>query len=328
MYGVKNFTRTYINNMSKLKKLSSLLLLFAFSCAAISQTKKVVFIAGAKSHGYFSHEHIAGSKLLAQQLDDADVGLKSLVVTDNGYPKNPDVFNGAAAVVVYCDGGGRHLLNPHLKEFDKIMKSGVGLVCIHYGVEVPKGAPGDYFLKWLGGYFETNWSVNPHWTADFKLFPNHPITSGVKPFRILDEWYYHMRFRSGMKGVIPILSALPPKETLKRKDGPHSNNPHVRDSVLNKKASQHVAWAYQRDGDYKNGRGFGFTGGHNHVNWGSDNFRKLVINGIIWAANGKIPSNGAKLNKVGASDLQANQDYEPRGWSSEQINQKLKEFNN
>ena len=28
--------------------------------------KKVVFVAGAKSHGYFSHEHIAGSKLLAK----------------------------------------------------------------------------------------------------------------------------------------------------------------------------------------------------------------------------------------------------------------------
>ena len=157
--------------------------------------KKVVFVAGAKSHGYFSHEHIAGSKLLAKYLDEAKIGLKSVVVTDNGYPKDPSVFDDAVAVVVYCDGGGRHLLNAHLKEFDKIMKRGVGLVCLHYGVEVPKGAPGDHFLKWIGGYFETNWSVNPHWTADFKLFPNHPVSSGVKPFAINDEWYYHMRFR-------------------------------------------------------------------------------------------------------------------------------------
>ena len=34
----------------------------------LSADKKVVFIAGAKSHGYFSHEHIAGSKLLARNL--------------------------------------------------------------------------------------------------------------------------------------------------------------------------------------------------------------------------------------------------------------------
>ena len=33
------------------------------------------------------------------------------------------------------------------------MKKGIGLACIHYGVEVPKGAQGNYFLKWIGGYF-------------------------------------------------------------------------------------------------------------------------------------------------------------------------------
>jgi putative membrane-bound dehydrogenase-like protein len=305
-----------------------LVLLKILSCTAlISADKKVVFVAGAKSHGYFSHEHIAGSKLLAKQLDEANVGLKSVVITDNGYPKDPSVFDDAVAVVVYCDGGGRHLLNGYLKEFDQVMKRGVGLACLHYGVEVPKGAPGDYFLKWLGGYFETNWSVNPHWKAEFKLFPQHPISSGVKPFSIQDEWYYHMRFREAMEGVTPILSALPSPDTLKRKDGAHSNNPHVRKSVLDRKEKQHVAWAYQRGKDYKNGRGFGFTGGHNHVNWGSDNFRKLVINGIIWISKANIPSEGAKVKRLSVSDLQAHQDYPARGWSAKQIAESLKEFN-
>jgi putative membrane-bound dehydrogenase-like protein len=311
--------------MAYLKKL--LLLLPLFCTFLIGEVRKVVFVAGAKSHGYFSHEHIAGSKLLAKQLDEANVGLKSVVITDGGYPKDPSVFDDAVAIVVYCDGGGRHLLNPYLKEFDQVMKRGVGLACIHYGVEVPRGAPGDYFLKWIGGYFETNWSVNPHWTADFQLFPNHPISSGVKPFSIKDEWYYHMRFREAMNGVTPILSSLPSVDTLKRKDGPHSNNPHVRESVLTRKEKQHVAWAYQRGEDYKKGRGFGFTGGHNHVNWGADNFRKLVLNGIVWISQNNIPSKGVSPGDLSIKDLQANQDYSPRGWTSEQIEVKLKEFN-
>ena len=299
-------------------------LLFSF---LTGEDKKVVFVAGAKSHGYFSHEHIAGSKLLANELDQAKVGLKSVVITDNGYPKDSNVFKDAVAVVVYCDGGGRHLLNGHLKEFDEIMKSGVGLVCLHYGVEVPKGAPGDYFLKWIGGYFETNWSVNPHWDAEFTLFPNHPISNGVNPFTIRDEWYYHMRFRTNMEGVVPILSALPSVETLKRKDGAHSNNPHVREAVIKRKEKQHVAWAYQRGTDYKESRGFGFTGGHNHVNWGSDNFRRLVLNGIIWASKTEVPADGVPLRSLTVSDLQANQDYEAKGWSAKQITDKLLEFN-
>ena len=42
-----------------------------------------------------------------------------------------------------------------------------------------------------------------------------------------------------------------------------------------------LAWAVERpDG----GRGFGFTGGHFHINWGDDYFRKLILNALVWAA--------------------------------------------
>ncbi|MFP6887401.1 MAG: PVC-type heme-binding CxxCH protein, partial [Opitutales bacterium] len=309
------------------KKIVSIMVALSMICGAFAKDKKIVFVAGPKSHGYFSHEHIAGCKLLAKHLDAAKVGLKSVVVTDNGYPKDPSVFDDAAAVVVYCDGGGRHLLNKHLEAFDKVMKRGVGLACLHYGVEVPKGPPGDHFLKWIGGYFEAHWSVNPHWTAEFNLFPNHPISSGVKPFAINDEWYYHMRFRENLNGVTPILSALPGADTLKRKDGAHSGNPHVREAVLKRKEAQHVAWAYQRGKDYNEGRGFGFTGGHNHVNWGSGNFRRLTLNAIAWIAKVNPPKGGVPAGEVSVSDLQANQDYSPRGWAPAQIEAKLKEFN-
>jgi len=90
------------------------------------------------------------------------------------------------------------------------MQQGVGLGCVHYAVEVPKDRGGAEWLSWIGGYFETHWSVNPFWEADFKAFPGHPVSRGLKPFKSNDEWYYHMRFPQDMKGVTPILSALPP----------------------------------------------------------------------------------------------------------------------
>ena len=105
----------------------------------------------------------------------------------------------------------------------------------------------------MGGFFEAHWSVNPHWTPEFKTFPDHPVANGVKPFKINDEWYYHMRFRDGMKGVTPILSALPGPETLKRRDGAHSGNPHVRASVLERKESQHVVWATENETEQEEG---------------------------------------------------------------------------
>ena len=63
--------------------------------------------------------------LLADHLEAANLGIETVVVTDGGYPKDPSVFDDAAAVVVACDGGVRHLLNQNLKEFDAVMRRGV-----------------------------------------------------------------------------------------------------------------------------------------------------------------------------------------------------------
>ena len=77
---------------------------------------------------------------------------------------------------------------------DALEAKGVGLGFGHYGVEVPAGAPGEMMQRWIGGYYETNFSVNPMWKPAFEKFPNHPITRGVKPFATHDEWYFNMRW--------------------------------------------------------------------------------------------------------------------------------------
>ena len=178
--------------------------------------------------------------------------------------------------------------------FDDLFDSGVGLVCLHYGVEVPKGKAGEIMLKGMGGYFETHWSVNPHWVATIEKLPEHPITRGCTPFVQNDEWYYHMRFAPDMKGVTPILSAHPPKATMNRPDGPHSNNPHVRKSMAAGEI-QHIGWAYERPGG--KGRGFGTTGGHYHATWDSDNWRTLVLNAITWTSGVEVPEKGVPSAK-------------------------------
>jgi type 1 glutamine amidotransferase len=264
--------------------------------------KKIVFIAGHRSHGYAEHEHRAGSLLLAKALNE-NVPQVQAVVVENGWPKDASILNDAACVVVYADGGDGHPLVKHLAEFDKLMKRGVGLVCIHYAVEVPNGGAGEAMEEWTGGYFSPNWSVNPHWTATYKSLPQHPVTRGVHPFKITDEWYYHMRFLPQGE-VTHILTDLPPESTLSRPDGTHSGNPAVRLAVA-KGEPQTMAWARERpDG----GRGFGISGGHVHWNWGNDNFRKLVLNAIVWAAHVDVPADGVPSRPLTVKDLEANQD--------------------
>jgi type 1 glutamine amidotransferase len=275
--------------------------------SAQAADKKIVFVAGPPSHGPLQHEHRAGCMLLKSCLDQVP-GITS-VVYSNGWPTEGAVaFDGAAAIVVYSDGGGGHplLKDDRLKEIGALMDKGVGLVCLHYAVEptIEKGQK--EFIDWIGGAFEINWSVNPHWDADFKKLPDHPIARGVKPFQIKDEWYFNMRFRDGMKGVTPILTAVPTSDTTSRKDGPHEGNPAMRKMVAEGQP-QHVAWACDRE---NGGRGFGFSGAHHHENWGNDNFRKVVLNAILWVAKADVPKDGVKST---VAQEQLNQNLDPKG---------------
>ncbi|HWB00463.1 MAG TPA: DUF1080 domain-containing protein [Pirellulales bacterium] len=288
-----------------------------------AEIKKIAFVAGKPSHGFGSHEHRAGCLLLADALNRSGLPVKAEVYA-YGWPESPSVLDDAATIVCYADGGVKHPFNDHLAEVDRLAKQGKGIACLHYAVEIPKGESGDAMLRWTGGYFETDWSVNPHWTADYSQFPQHPISRGVKPFSINDEWYYHMRFRAGLEGVQPILTTLPPSETLSRKDGPHSGNPAVRAAIARGEL-QHMAWASERPGG---GRGFGFTGGHFHWNWGHNDFRKLVLNAIVWTAGLDVPAGGVPSRTLNAADLVANQDEPvPNGFDPEAIESMVEEWN-
>ena len=98
-----------------------------------------------------------------------------------------------------------------------------------------------------------------------------------------------MRFRPEMKGVTPILVAKPDDETRK---GVSASPRGPYEHILEAKGRDEVlAWAVERpDG----GRGFGFTGAHFHKNWGDPNFRKLVLNAILWTAKLDVPLDGVE----------------------------------
>ncbi len=289
-------------------------------CITPADERRIAFLAGTPSHGYGSHEHLAGCRILAEAIEGASENVKCEVYA-GGWPEDASVLDGAAAIVMYCDGGARHPALKHLDELEVHMQRGAGLVCLHYGIEVPKDDGGAHFLRWLGGYFEENWSVNPHWTANFTSLPMHPVTRGVKPFEANDEWYFHMRFVPDLKGITPILVAVPPAETMVRPDGPHSGNPAVREEV-GKGLPQTMAWTYQRP---NGGRSFGFSGGHYHWNWGNPEIIKLVSNAIVWTAGAEISEAGLTTQRPTLAKLEAGQDEEtPSKYDSQKVKQEFK----
>jgi hypothetical protein len=266
------------------------------------ERKKIVFLVGKASHGFGAHDHLAGCTLLADKLKEAKPAYETVVVKE-GWPSDETVLDGADAIVIYCDGGKNHLALPHVDKLDELSNKGVGIGCIHYAVEVPteNGKP---WLKWMGGYFETFYSVNPHWTANFDALPSHAVANGVKPFTANDEWYYNMRFREGMKGVTPILSAVPPDSTRQGKDDAHGGNEHVR-AAIGKNQKEHVLWVSENE---NGSRGFGTSGGHVHWNWANDQWRTVVLNSIVWMAKGEVPKNGVETKTPTLDEMLANHD--------------------
>jgi hypothetical protein len=262
--------------------------------AAGDDVTKIVFIADAGTHGpRGNHEFVGGSILMARALHEAYPNVHAVVHTNKAWPKKLDH---ADAIIVLLNHAEPAATDP---EIFAAVRKGAGFMAIHYGVEVNKGEAGKHYLDWMGGYFETFWSVNPWWTPKFEKFPDHPTARGVKPFSVNDEWYYHMRFAPDMKGVTPVLSDVPPLETAKEESSSHGGNPAVHAEVKDGQP-QVVAWAYDRpDG----GRGFGFTGMHLHGNLANDSFRTVLVNGAAWVSGLEIPAEGVPSATPSKDDL-------------------------
>ncbi len=285
--------------------LAGALAAFLFAGCATAQTaatKNIVLIAGKPSHGPGAHEFRAGSLLLQKCL--SGVPGVNVTVYSNGWPNVAGALDGADAVIIYADGGGGHpaVQGNHKSVLDALAKKGVGLGFMHYGVEVLATNGGPEFKEWIGGHYDHQFSCNPMWSPDYQKFPKHPVANGVKPFSNKDEWYFNMRWRDDPKGLTPILTATPSDDV---RDGPYvyprGPYPHI---VAASGREETMMWTYERaDG----GRGFGFTGGHTHANWGDANQRKVVLNALLWLAKAPVPANGID-SVISPEDLQQNLD--------------------
>ena len=276
-----------------------------------TKTRHIALIAGRPSHPSGMHEFRAGCLLFQKAL--AGVPNLEVQVYSNGWPTKVEggktVDDNAAlervdALLIYADGGGGHpAIKPERMAFiDRLSSRGAGLGFAHYGVEVPAGDPGDAMIRWIGGHYEHQYSINPMWSPKFTTFPNHPVSRGVKPFSTRDEWYVNMRWSENGRPVTWLLEDAPSDAVRK---GPYVYPPgpyaHIVAASGRREA---MMWVHERiDG----GRGMGFTGGHTHKNWGDPNQRKIFLNALLWLAQMEVPAGGVE-SSITEADLAGNLD--------------------
>lgn len=282
--------------------------LIAFMCclstaSASQETSKIVFLHGSKSHGPGAHEFRAGAILLAKALNEQS-GLPVNVVIHENWPKDESMLDDADAVIFYNDA--TKIVQNGWEKVDALANKGVGLMFIHYAVHPDTDNGHKYFAPWIGGFMETGYSANPHWVADLYGKPDHPVSNGVNyPIKTLDEFYYNMRFPQDLPGEHhDLITATPCKECFHR-----IINMWTKEADEGVGKEQTLMWGYERP---NGGRGVGFTGGHYHRNWGIDDFRKNVLNAIVWVAGMDVPEGGVHSLPVSEEQLNANIDGVPK----------------
>ena len=267
--------------------------------------RKILLIAGSKSKGPGMHEYLKSARLLKVLLDRAGLKNVETEVVYDGWPANMADLDTADTIVFIADGmqWSPWSFSPErIAAMQKQIDRGCGFMSFHFATYVPYKFQKEG-LAWNGGYVDYNGPKHPEMyftqktLASDVLFPSpkHPVMNGVKPFHITEEFYYKATFVEGRVGITPLLRVpeLPA-------------DPKVFPGPLAGPEDQIVMWAYDRPNVTHSkvaGRSVGATMGHFYASWQNDDFRKLILNAIVWTAHGEIPKDGVASTWIGDNEV-------------------------
>lgn len=257
------------------------LALLASSSVADTPKKKLLLLGhGPDGHPPETHEYLAGMRILTKGLAPVPGLEVTTVQADGRWPEGPELLERADGVVLFLAEGAKWIAADPRRQaaFERLARRGGGLAALHWAIGTREAAPIDGFLKLLGGC---------HGGPDRKykvveeeaqvVDAAHPITTGLRNFRVKDEFYYQLKFVSPAGSVRPLLRV--------KLDG----------------QPETVAWSWERpDG----GRSFGFSGLHFHHNWRLPEYRRLAAQGVLWTLKLPIPEQGLAV-EVTEAELKA-----------------------
>jgi type 1 glutamine amidotransferase len=251
--------------------LAAFVLTAAASSAADPPAKILLVASPADDHPWGTHEYAAGAEILGRLLKPVPGVDVTVAKAEGPWADGPDLIGRADCVFIFLTEGAKWLsADPkRLAAFRALAKRGGGLCCLHWGMGTREAEPVAAFVELFGGCHggpDRKYAVTEATLA--VADPAHSVATGIKDFAIKDEFYYKLKLPKS-PGVTPVLQA-----TI---DG-------------NKET---VAWAWERpDG----GRSFGFTGLHFHDNWKRTEYRRLVAQGVLWAAKQPVPKDGLNVD--------------------------------
>jgi type 1 glutamine amidotransferase len=269
------------------------------------RARRIVLIAGSKSHGPGDHEYLKSARLLKLMLDRAP-GLKNVEteVVSDGWPKDVSDLDTADTIIFLSDGMQWlpwSFTPERIAAIQKQMDRGCGFMSFHFATYIPYEFQEQGFA-WNGGYAEYDGPKHPQPLFTYKVIttdalfpsPKHPVMHGVKHLHVKDEFYYKVTFVD--HGITPLLR-IPELPA----------DPKVFPGPLATPAEQVTVWAYDRPrgaGNKIAGRSIGATLGHFYADWQNDDYRKLFLNAIVWTAHIQVPKDGVQSTWVDDAEVE------------------------
>lgn len=234
---------------------------------------KRLLLLGQKpdSHPKSTHEYMAGQRIIARALQSRASIQVVVEQADNPWEKGPELLDGADGAVLFLSEGAKWVSQDpaRLAAFQRLAGRGGALACLHWGMGTKDAAPVENFIALFGGCH--GGTDRKYKYGDFPVTvgsSRHPIQNGVGPFETHDEFYYALKFPVAREGHTTLLTA------------------EIEQS------SYPVCWAWERS---DKGRSFGFSGLHYHDNWKRLEYRRIIVQGVLWTLRESIPDAGLTL---------------------------------
>jgi hypothetical protein len=289
----------------------------------------IYFMAGPKDHAWPSRHETEKDLLVLQRCLDSVTNITGAkIVTRFIYKRTAldiEDMKDAAAIVIessaeYSSPDRTHPLFPpsgdnkksyskevlnYLRQVDSLHNAGMGIIVLHWAVAAENQKAFSLYASWFGGGYIPGYSQNPlgQWTItpidggrkdpikSERKHPagagrEHPILRGVGPWTCKDEVF--SRFM-----VIP---EDPHRTDLLMGAAPKTNQGPV--------PARCITWAYE-DGK---ARALLYGGMDYHSALMVDNYRRFLLNAIVWAAGIDVPEGGVKSSAKGLQLVEARPD--------------------
>ncbi|HUG18398.1 MAG TPA: ThuA domain-containing protein [Planctomycetaceae bacterium] len=256
------------------KSIVSLILICLTSLAtSTAEAKRILLLwQSPDGHPVNTHEYETGIKIIANWFHKNTEHQVIVSQADEPWEEGPQLLNQADSVVMYLAQGAQWIRKQpaRLKAFQGYVAQGGGLCGLHWAIGSKRDEDIPDFVKLLGAIHGGSDRKYQFLKTEFRPAANsHPIQHGLKPMTIEDEFYYRLKTVKSATPVVPLMESLIEGEWYM------------------------TSWAWERpDG----GRSFGFSGLHYHVNWGEENYRRLVFQGILWTLKEEIPPTGLTVD--------------------------------